>query len=421
MLRINKDRFLNNLTELAQIGQLPDAGGGGLDRRPFSAAERAARNYFSRQAEAAGLIITTDGAANLSAQLPCAKPTAQTMLLGSHLDTVPNGGPYDGALGVVAALEVLRTVQESNCSLPVHLEAIAFTDEEGRFGDFFGSQALAGLHSAESVEAFLARAAEFPDDLTAMGKIVPGGLNPQSIHTARRAPNTIAGFIELHIEQGPQLEQAAAPVGVVDAIFGRCSMRAHFYGRSDHAGTTPLPLRADALVAAAQFIAGSPQLVSQYYPGAVITCGNVTVKPGVFNVVPHSVSVQVEFRAAAESTLRQIKQTLRQLAGNCTLSTNLSYAIKPVDQHRPAAMAGSVQAAIQQAGQLLGYKTMALSSGAGHDAQSLAALTPTGIIFVPSKDGRSHCPEEDTAPADLIAGANVLLHTALILAGVNHP
>ena len=414
MLRINQQRFLQNLADLAQIGRTPDAEGGGLDRRPFSTAERAARAFFTQQAQAAGLDVTTDTAANLSAQFPADNPNAKTLLLGSHLDTVPNGGPYDGALGVIAALEVLRAVKENNLSLPVHLEAIAFTDEEGRFGDFFGSLALTGKHTSKMIDTFLAHANEFPDDLSAMRNLIPGGLTPDAILAARRDPNSLAGYLELHIEQGPQLEQAGVPIGVVDAIFGRRTLQITFEGRADHAGTTPLNLRTDALLAASHVIIQADKIVRREFPQAVITCGNVQVKPGVYNVVPNQAIIWVEFRAAQEDVLEKINQSLHELIDRLT-TPPLSVFIQPVDHLKPVAMHPNIQAAIRQAGEELGYATLSLSSGAAHDAQALAAITPTGMIFVPSKGGRSHCSEEDTDEADLVAGANVLLQTVLKL------
>ncbi|MCP4424464.1 MAG: Zn-dependent hydrolase [Chloroflexi bacterium] len=417
MLRINEERFLRNLEELAQIGRLSAVEGGGLDRRPFSAAARRARDYFCQEAVAASLETFTDGAANLSAKLPSQNDAAPTLLLGSHLDTVPNGGRYDGALGVVAALETLCVVKEADLSLPVHLEAISFTDEEGRFGGLFGSQGVVGGHNDATVAAFLTQAGQYPDDLAAMRAIVPGQLAPEAIAAAQRDPTTLAGFIELHIEQGPQLERANVPIGVVDAIFGRRSMRVLFHGRSDHAGTTPLHLRADALVAAAGFIAQAPQMAQAQFPNAVVTCGGVEVKPGVYNVVPNEAAVLVEFRAANSNTLAAMEQTLLRLAEEQTAVTNdLSFTVHPVEKDTPAAMDPAIQDAIRQAGQSMGYKTMPLSSGALHDAGALAAAVPTGMIFVPSINGRSHCPDEDTDPADLVAGANALLQTALLLA-----
>ena len=421
MLRINEERFLRNLEELAQFGRISVAEGGGLDRRPFSPAARLARNYFCQEAAAAGLETFTDGAANLSAKLPSQNAAAQTLLLGSHLDTVPGGGRYDGALGVVAALETLRVVKEANLALPVHLEAISFTDEEGRFWGFFGSQGVAKGHNVESVAAFLTQAGHYPDDLAAMRSDVPGQLTSEGIAAAKRDPATLVGFLELHIEQGPLLERAGIPIGVVDAIFGRRSVQFLFHGRSDHAGTTPLRLRADALVAAAGFIAKAPQMVQMHFPNAVVTCGGVEVEPGVYNVVPYKAMVLVEFRAADNNTLAAMEEALTWLAEEQTAATDdLGITIHRVEEDNPAAMAPSIQELIGRAGKLLGYQTMTLSSGALHDAGTLATVVPAGMIFVSSKNGRSHCPDEDTEPADLICGANTLLQTALLLAHDNY-
>jgi N-carbamoyl-L-amino-acid hydrolase len=415
-LRINEKRFLRNLAELGQIGRLPESEGGGLDRRPFSPAERAARDYFVQQAKSANLTVVTDEAANLSAKLWGKRPSAPTLLIGSHLDTVPNGGPYDGALGVVAALELLRTVCEANIVLPVHLEAIAFTDEEGRFGDFFGSRTLVGAHTSSSIESFLKRAAAYPQDLTAMSSAVPGGLTPEAIANGRRDPANIAGFIELHIEQGPRLEEAGVSMGVVKDVFGFRSMRIDFHGRRDHAGTTPLHLRADALMAAAHFVIQAPRLVQQQFPNAVVTCGDLTVHPGVHNVVPSNVALLLEFRASGAETLTHMERMLLDLAQECTaVSDHLAFTVAPLDQYEPISMNPSIQTAIVRACDALGYRTMTFSSGALHDAGILARTVPAGMVFVPSINGRSHCPQEDTASADLVAGANVLLHTALIL------
>jgi N-carbamoyl-L-amino-acid hydrolase len=419
MLRINEDRFLGDLATLAQVGRLPESEGGGLDRRPFSPAERQARDYFRLMAEKTGLEVRVDAAANLSARLHSSDASAKTILLGSHLDTVPNGGPYDGALGVVSALEVLRTVSEAGLALPVHLEAIAFTDEEGRFGDFFGSQALAGTQKRASAEDFLYYASEYPDDLAAIRSAVPGGLELDALQSACRDPGSLEAFLELHIEQGPQLEQAGVPIGIVDAIFGRRSMQLKFLGRSDHAGTTPIRMRADALVAAASFIANAPEVARRDFPGAVVTCGNVKVRPGVTNVIPNEAMVQVEFRAASVETLTEMEQSLIELARQSVGSVEeLSFEYKAGDRHDPVAMDGRLRSAIRWASETLAYPSMTLSSGALHDAVSLAKITPTGMLFAPSIGGRSHCPDEDTNPADLVAAANVLLHTILSLAGV---
>ena len=416
MLQINEQRFLQNLTEQAQFGRLPADQGGGIDRRSFSVEDRAVRDFFSQQAKAASLEVLTDAAANLSARLPGNHAGASTLLMGSHLDSVPNGGAYDGALGVWAALEVLSTLAENKVVLPIHLEAIVFTDEEGRLGDLFGSRALVGDLTAEMIEVFLSKAALFPEDLSTMREMVPGSLTTEAVISAQRDSQLIAGYLELHIEQGPRLEHEGIHIGVVDSIFGRRSFHLQFLGRSDHAGTTPLSLRADSLLAAAQFITQSSQIVQEQFPNCVLTCGNVTVNPGVYNVVPAETTVWVEFRAAKDDHLEQIEQRLYQLAEEITASPDLSFMIGQKDGQLPADMDDSIQKMILQTSEKLGYPSMTLSSGALHDAALLTSITPTGMIFIPSKGGRSHSPDEDTAVQDLVAGANVLLHTALMVA-----
>jgi N-carbamoyl-L-amino-acid hydrolase len=415
-LAIHRARLLDNLSALGQIGRVAPEAGGGLDRRPFSPAERQARAFFIDQATVAGLTVLTDGAANLSARYACADPGAPTLLLGSHLDTVPHGGPYDGALGVMAALEVVRVAKEQALALPWHLEAIAFTDEEGRLGDFFGSRAVAGAHTPESIAQFLAAAGAYPDDLAAMRPLAPGGLTPDGIRTARRAPETLAGFLELHIEQGPRLEHAGLPIGVVTAIAGRRAQRIVIRGRSDHAGTTPMDLRADALLAAARIAVTARDRVARDFPEAVLTCGNMRVQPGVYNVVPNEAELWVEFRSGSPADLAAIGALLREEIEAATAAPDLAVEVDEAAGHEPVALDATLQAAIRRAADACGYDWMDLPSGALHDALLLAQVTPTAMIFVPSVAGRSHSPLEMTHPDDLAAGANVLLGTVVALA-----
>jgi len=415
-LRINHTRFLENLEQLALIGLLPDEDGGGRDRPVFSPAEREARRYVIDLASKAGFSVRTDTAANLLIRLDCATADARTLVLGSHIDTVPHGGPYDGALGVIAALEVLRVIGENGLSLPYNLEAIAFTDEEGRFEDFLGSMAVAGSCTDEMIRRFIGSTAAIPEDFEAMSEIIPGGLTAEGIRKAVRDKDQLAGYLELHIEQGPRLEHAKLPIGVVSAIFGRTTLELTFTGRPDHAGTTPMDLRADAVLAAAECVTRSHRRICEQYPEAVITFGGLKAEPGVYNVVAGRATVLVEFRAATEEELQHILDEVKKIADEITSGTGLSYSLNVTGRSLPVDMCRSMRKAIIRGAETMQYAWMEIPSGAGHDAQIMAGITPAGMIFVPSIGGRSHCPEEDTSEKDLIAGASVLLHTVLALA-----
>jgi N-carbamoyl-L-amino-acid hydrolase len=418
MLQINAERLLDELEALGEIGEMPASEGGGLDRLPFSAAERAARDFFAARAEEAGLVVAVDGAANLSAVLPGNATASRTLLAGSHLDTVPHGGKFDGALGVLAALEALRVVREADLHLPVHLEAIVFTDEEGRLGGMTtGSRALAGTLSKEEARRFVAQAALYPEDLAAMEMDIAGGVTEAGLLGAKRDLAQVAAFFELHVEQGPRLEHARATIGVINAIVGRRSYKVGFSGRSDHAGTTPMSLRADALVAAARFITDAHEAVIRTFPNAVLTCGGIEAEPGVFNVVTNRAEVMVEFRAADEATLAVIDSMVRRAAGEAARAGGVELTLTSTGKLAPCSLDPEIQLAWRVGAEELGLRHITFSSGAVHDAHSLAPFVPTGLIFVPSVEGRSHCPEEATAPEDVVAGANLLLRTLLTWAG----
>jgi N-carbamoyl-L-amino-acid hydrolase len=417
MVQINAERLLHDIDELGRIGELSPAEGGGLDRRPFSAAERSARDFFAARAEESGLVVTVDGAANLSARLHCGPSNARTIMAGSHLDTVPHGGRYDGALGVMAALEALRSVREAGLHLPVHLEAVAFTDEEGRLGGLTaGSRALVGSLRRDEAVRIVGNAANYPDDFAAMQSYLPGGLTEEGVIGAKRDLRDLAAFLELHVEQGPRMEHAGVTIGVINAVVGRRSYDVTFRGSSNHAGTTPMNLRADALVAAARFITNAHEAVCRTFPTAVLTCGGIESRPNVSNVIPNYAQVMLEFRAADETTMAVLDSMVRRAAAEAARANNVEHTLTPAAKLAPCSLNVDIQLAIRLAAEKLGLRHMTFSSGAVHDAHSLAPHVPTGLIFVPSVGGLSHCPEEATADKDVIAGANTLLQTILFLA-----
>lgn len=403
-LRINPTRFQSDFTALSAIGATP---AGGVNRPALSKAHLAARAWFAAQVQCANLTLRVDGAGNHSAILPSPNPDAPVLLLGSHLDSVPDGGRYDGALGVLAALEVLRTIQESGMSLPVHLEAIDFTDEEGTLVGFIGSGALAGTLA--------------PSDLlnprgsrqSLMVGLERAGLSEAGIFTARRDPATLAGYLELHIEQGSRLYQSGVDIGIVQGIVGIASFRLVFTGRTNHAGTTPMADRRDAGLGAASFTLAARQLVMDYFPGCVVNVGSLRLEPGAFNIVPGRAELALECRAVEPGELERLQAALLAAARREADAYGLGLDVITLGVHAPAPMNQVAQQAIRDSAANLGLSSQMLPSGAGHDAQNLALLCPTGMIFISSVDGISHSPLEFSSWKACLNGANVLLGAAL--------
>ncbi|MCC6188745.1 MAG: Zn-dependent hydrolase [Anaerolineales bacterium] len=412
-LLVDPDRLQTDFDALSAIGAIADeTGARGVHRPSLSPAHLEARRWFLARAADAALETRVDAAGNHSVILRARRQPAPTLLLGSHLDSVPNGGRFDGALGVVAALEALRVIQAAGLDLPVDLEAIDFTDEEGTLVGLLGSSALAGslapgaLHQPRGgravLEAGLARA----------------GLDEARLLTARRDPASLAGYLELHIEQGPRLARGALAIGVVTGIVGITSYRVTFIGRANHAGTTPLDAREDAGLGASAFRLAAHALVTRDYAdtGAVVNVGQMNFQPGAFNIIPGQAELALEFRAADARGLDELEDALLGLAGLVARQHGLQLQLEPVGTCAPAPMSPRVEAAISAAAASLALTHAPLVSGAGHDAQSLAPVTPSGMIFVPSRDGVSHSPREYTGWDDCVNGANVLLRAAVKLA-----
>ena len=407
--------MLDSFDQLALIGATAE---GGVHRPTFSHPHLAARKWFREEIERAGLEFRVDGAGNHSAFLPViasgafsAMKQSPTLLLGSHLDSVPNGGCFDGALGVIAALEVLRTVKENGIRLNMNLEAIDFTDEEGTLVDLLGSAALAGHLSRNDLEA----------PRGGRGNLVEGmkraGLTDESMLSAARPKESLAGYLELHIEQGKRLERAGVDIGIVSAIVGIGSYRLSFIGRADHAGTTTMDDRLDASLGASAFTLAARELAMTKFPNCVVNVGKMEFAPGAFNIVPARVDVSLEFRSPDEEEFKRLDAALIELAGTEAARFGLESKIEFLGKHSPSLMSDIVQKAYAGACDDLGLSRVSLTSGAGHDGQSIAGLCPVGMIFVPSVNGASHSPREFTEWEDCVNGANVLLQAALRLAG----
>jgi len=406
--RIDGDRMGADFDALSKIGATPE---GGVNRPSFSDAHFAARKWFLATAEAAGLETRVDAAGNHSAILrPRKRGDGRVLLMGSHLDSVPHGGRWDGAFGVVAALNVVIAIKESGDDLPFTLEAIDFTDEEGTALGLLGSEAFAGTLTAGALQTPRGGRQALDDGLKR------AGLQEDRLLDARRDPKTLAGYLELHVEQGSRLERDGMQIGVVTRIVGSRSFHIVLRGNGGHAGTMPMEGRRDAGVAAARLILDVRDIVVRDFPGAVITVGDVQLEPGAFNVVPGVARLKLEFRAQYEGELDQVESAVFANVRADADANGIGIEVTELARWHPTALNEAVVDTVERVATGLGLSTMRLASGAGHDAQSLAPITPTGMIFVPSIGGISHDPREDTRWDDAVNGANVLLGTVRELA-----
>ncbi len=406
-MNINLERLKKDIEELARIGRDPR---GGVTRPSFSQADFEARAWLKDRICEAGLCFRQDGAGNIFGRLG---GEGRTVLVGSHLDTVINGGAFDGAVGVLAGLECLRRIKEEDTRTGKPLELVSFTDEEGNLvGDFLGSRAFAGTLNREEVEK----------GLTSFGRPLEAILegtefSVAGILEAHKERPELEAFLELHIEQGANLEMEDIPIGIVERIAGKIYRQCSFVGEAAHGGTTPLELRHDAFLATADFALRGTQLVATKHYGSMITVGKVATHPGAFSVVPGKVDFTLDLRSSSGETLQLLEKELLALAEDIASTRGGSFFSRTIDRTEPVALSARIIGIIREECGNLGTAFLTMTSGAGHDAQTLAHLTEAGMIFIPCRDGISHSPDEMIEWEDLEKGANLLLQTLLRLAG----
>lgn len=404
-MRIDANRLQASITEFARIGATP---GGGVTRLALSDEDRAARDLLRRHMDEAGMTIRVDDLGTITGHRPGAEP-GPAVLLGSHLDSVVQGGKYDGTYGVLGALEVVRTLNDAGIVTRRAIEVVNWTDEEGaRFepantasGAFAGQFSRLYIHDRVDRDGLRCE-----DELRRIGYLG---------EEANR-PGPAAAYLELHIEQGPMLEAAQLPVGVVEGVVGMTWSRVTVTGHANHVGTTPMVLRRDALAAAAGIIAGVERL-GRETPGAVATVGRITAEPNLNGVIPGRVICNVDFCHRDAATLDELVDGLRGLAAETAAERGVTVTVERYWTSEPAPFAPDVIAVVEDACVAAGFASLRLWSGAGHDAMYTQKVCPTGMIFIRSSGGLSHCEEEHSTSEDLEAGANVLLHAALRLAG----
>lgn len=403
-LRVDADRLRQSLEGLSVYGR--PAGGtfaDGVSRIAYSDADVAGRKYALELMRTASLEPRIDTAGNILGWREGSDRSLKPILFGSHIDSVPSGGNFDGDVGSMAAIEVAHTLKEHGVTTRHPLQTVIWANEESLT---MGSRAAVGDLQPEELERVYS-GIRMADGLRKIGG------DPARLAEARMAPGSLHAYLELHIEQGGTLDKAGIPIGVVEGIVSIDEYEVEIRGFANHAGTTPMPERRNALLAAAKLIEAVQAIVTREPGRQVGTVGHLEVSPNARNVVPGVVRHSIELRDLSAEKIARLGDEIQKRAQQIAQETKTEISMKKVEHSAPAVATPAIQSQIEAAAASLGLKTMRLPSGAGHDAQVVAKLGPMGMIFVPSVDGISHSPREFTRWPDCANGANVLLHTIL--------
>lgn len=403
-LAISGDRLNDRIDRLAKIGR---TAAGSVRRLAFTAEDLQARYQVQQWMVAAGMTVRTDAAGNLIGRYEGTVAQAPTLATGSHIDTVPSGGCYDGVLGVLAGIEVVETLHQNQLRLKHPVEVIVFTDEESTM---VGCQAVAGtLDTGDPKQIKTAVDEPIEDCLERIGG------SWDDLKTVQRSRADMAAFVELHVEQGAVLEYSRNDIGVVQGVVGIRRLAITLVGQANHAGTTPMDMRQDALVAAAEIVLAVRNLAQQMPSQPVATVGYLEVQPNAVNIVPGRVTLSVDMRDLSKDVLDEMVVRLEQQVGAIATTHNIQFEMSPLLWVEPSPAAPHIQSTIKNVCEKLGLSYCYLPSRAGHDALEMGRITDMGMIFVPSQAGISHSESEYTSPQQCIQGANVLLHTFLAL------
>ena len=405
-ISINAARLNENLNALGRIGNTDE----GMQRVAFSPYDVAGREYVMELMQRAGMSVRIDAGGNIIGRVEGSGLGLPAIALGSHTDTVPAGGQYDGALGVIAAVEVVQALADSGQSTRHPIEVIVFTNEEGTSFHrwLLGSRAIAGLWEPED------HAAVADDGATLTSRLPDIGGNISRIDEARRRPEEFACYLELHIEQGPTMHRGGFPIGIVTGITGRSVYHIDIVGEANHAGTTPMALRRDAMSAAAQIALKVRSIAGEMEICRVGTVGSMDVHPNAGNVIPGRVQMGVEFRDERMESLAAAEVELRRTAEEVAHAEQVGITVTAQRNTPPVPISWNMQQLVADAADVTGFAHISLPSGAGHDAQAIASITPAAMIFVPSVGGISHAPAEFTTPEDCANGAQVLMNALLL-------
>ena len=406
---MDRDWVLHTLETISGFSR----GETGITRLALSEEEMQARAYVTEMMQTMGMTVRTDQIGNVIGRLAGTDSAAAPVIVGSHLDSVPEGGRYDGVLGVVAGLAAIRRIQkDGHTKRP--LELIVFTAEESsRFGfATMGSKAMAGVADLKAWSK-----AKDPQGISFMDALAQVGFQPDQIAAASRVGEPIHAFLEMHIEQGPILEDAGLSIGIVEAIAAPTRLKIRVEGTPGHSGTTPMDCREDALVTAAQIIMAVREIaLSRYGEGTVGTVGNIKVNPGVMNVIPGLAEMWVDIRGVNHESVVSVLQELKDEVSIIAEAEGTTVSIEVLTSDKPVSLDPQITNEIETACRDLNIPYKRMNSGAGHDAMHMAAIAPTGMIFIPCARGISHNPEESASPDDIMAGIDVLTRTMRALA-----
>lgn len=388
------------------ISEFTATPGSGTTRFTYSQEDLKTRNYIKEKMKKLGLEVREDGLGNIFGKLEGTLKDGPSVLIGSHFDSVPNGGAYDGPAGVVTALEVATLFVENQLKPKYPLEVVALIEEEGaRFaGGLMGSRGMVGALSEE--EFYALKDKEGISTVDAMKAI---GLDPKLPKI--RDPKTMKAFLELHIEQGPFLEERNIPIGIVDAIVGLAQLEVTVEGKAGHAGTTPMDRRADALVKAAEIIAELPKLALEEGEGTVITTGRLNVYPNGANVIPDRVVFSIDIRSGKEEHVQNVIKKVKDLL-DYNRKNGIEISVEQSLYMEPKMLDEDIKEMIKQTCNDLNLDYLSMNSGAGHDAMVLSDVTDVGLIFIPSRDGLSHCPEEWSDARHIANGVQIYYEVA---------
>lgn len=410
-LRVSKERLLRDVEALGKIGEVE---GQGRTRLALSKEDFEARRFLIKLMQEAGLKVRIDKVGNIIGRREGKRGGLPVVAFGSHIDTVPNAGMFDGCLGVLSAIEVIRVLNDNSIVTEHPLEVISFSAEEGvRFPLTIGSKVATGLMSLK--EAYEQRD---QTNISYKEALEMEGLAVEELAEPLRKRGEIKAWVELHIEQGPVLYSKGVKIGIVEGIAGVSHHMLTLYGVSGHAGTVPMKHRRDPLLAAARIVEEVYSTASRLSDRTVGTVGMLRTYPGAINVIPAKVEMSIDFRDVDAELLNQGISSLRSSIDKITRELGIRYELLERARVDPTPMSRAVIDVIRTVAIKLGVSHMQMHSGAAHDTQNMARICDAGMIFVPSKEGISHSPLEWTEPDDAAIGADVLLHTVLELAKV---